>query len=200
MQAGVCSKNGGTVLKVKKGEYGYIQNRKKHTIQGVAAMAALGIAVYLLGLFLNDMSGRNIFTVIAVLFALPGAKWLVGFIVIFPYHSVEQERYERVQERIPDGMELYTDLVITSSEKIMHLDFLAVGQKQVIALLGDGKQELSYVRKYLSDGVGKWGNGYKVKIVDSEKIFLQELGGVNSVEADQEEEELVKSYLLSLIV
>lgn len=187
-------------MKIKRGDYGYISNRKKKTFLGVVAMILIGCIVFLTGLFLNNMSNRNLFTVIAVLFVLPGAKYLVGLIVVFPYHSVTRERYEHMKENLPENMTLYTDLVITSSEKIMHLDFVVVGNGQVIGLLGQGKQELSYVRQYLTKGVHNWGSDYKVKIVDSEKTFFGEVSKVQPVEVDEEEESYVKSYITSLIV
>lgn len=187
-------------MKVRRGEFGYIKTRKKRAVVGTLLMTVFGIAVFLTGLFLNEMSNRNIFTVIAVLFVLPGAKYLVAFIVLFPYHSVGRERYDSIVGKLPEGMQLYTDLVITSSEKIMHLDFAVVGNGQVFGLLGEGKQELAYVRKYLTTGVRNWGEGYKVKILESEKTFLAELAQVEPCEVDEEEEKHVKSYLLSLIV
>lgn len=187
-------------MKVQRGEFGYINTRKKKALIGTLLMVAIGVAVFLVGLFLNDMSKQNVFTVAAVLFVLPGAKFLVRFIVTFPFHSVEKERYDKVADVLPEQMELYTDLVITSSEKVMHLDFAAVGNGQVIGLLGDGKQEISYVRKYLTTGVHNWGSDYKVKILDSEKTFLGELAKVEPCEVDEEEESNVKSYLLSLII
>ena len=50
-------------------------------------------------------------------------------------------------------------------------------------------------------GTGRnWGNGYKVKIMDSEKLFLNELARVEFCEVDEEEEQTVKSYVTSLIV
>ena len=101
---------------------------------------------------------------------------------------------------IGEEMKLYSDLVITSPEKIMHLDLAAVGNGHVICLLGQGKQELNYVRKYLTEGVHNWGRNYKVKVVDSEKTFLGELSKVQPVEVDRDEEDKVNSYLLSLIV
>ena len=70
------------------------------------------------------MSNRNIFTVVAVLFALPGAKFLVAFIVAFPYHTVGKNSMTKSKPHHFGGMELYTDLVITSSEKVMSLDFV----------------------------------------------------------------------------
>lgn len=190
-------------MKINKCDRGYIEAKKKRSIIYTLITALIGITVFIVGLFLNKMSNRNIFTVIAVLFALPAAKFLVGFIVVFPYHSVSRERYEKVKEHIVEGMELYTDLVITSAEKVMNLDFAAVGNKQVICLVGKKGQDIVYIRKYLSDGVNNWGSGYKVKVVDSEKIFINELDGVKTIEKDekeQEEEENVKSFLKSLIV
>lgn len=187
-------------MKVQRGEFGYIKSRKTRALLGTFLMVILGLAVFITGLLLNKMSNRNIFTVIAVLFVLPGAKFLVAYIVTFPYRSVEREQYDKVERVLSEGMKLYTDLVITSSEKVMHLDFIAIGNGKVIGLLGQGKQELSYVRKYLTEGVHNWGSGYKVKIVDSEKTFMGEVSKVEPCEVDIEEEEHVKSYIISLIV
>ncbi|MDD7402387.1 MAG: hypothetical protein SO170_02265 [Butyribacter sp.] len=187
-------------MKAKRGEFGYIKRKKKSALLTTLLMVLLGIIVFVTGLLLNKMSNRNIFTVIAVLFVLPGAKSLVAYIVTFPYQSVSKERYDRVREVLPEQTELYADMVITSAEKVMHLDFAVVGNGQVIGLLGNGKQEISYVRKYLTDGVHNWGPDYKVKIVDSEKTFLNEVKNITPQEVDEKEEEQVKSYLLALIV
>ena len=185
---------------IEKGSQGYINKRKKNALIWTIIMAVLGVAVFVTGLLLNDMSKRNIFTVIAVLFVLPGAKFLVRFIVTFPYHSVEESRYNKVKSNISEGMELYTDMIITSPDKVMNLDFIAVGNKQVIGLIGKEKQDIAYIRKYISDGVANWGSGYKVKIVESENRVISELNAVSMQEVDGEEEDNVKSYIKSLIV
>ena len=187
-------------MKISRGELGYLEYKKKRAIIGTIAMAVIGIIVFLVGYFLNKMSNRNIFTVVAVLFALPGAKFLVAYIVAFPYHTVGKEKYDMVKKHIGDGMQLYTDLVITSSEKVMSLEFVAVGNNQVIGLTKDKKVDISYIRKYLTDGVTNWGDNYKVKIVESEKLFLSELDNVKPVDTDEEQEANVKSYIVSLIV
>ena len=187
-------------MKAKKGEFEYLSKRKKGIIVWIIVLVAIALAIYIVGLLLNKMSNRNIFTIIAILFALPIAKQLVAMIVLFPYHSVGRARYQNVVNHLPENMELMTDLVITSSEQVMHLDFIAMGHNQVVGLLGDGKQQLSEVRSYLSKGVHNWGSDYKVKIVDSEKLFLQELRNLSFAESDPEEEDRVRSYLRSLIV
>ena len=189
-------------MKAKRGDFGYINNRKKRTLTIAIIYSAISIGIYVLGLVLNHMSRQNLFTVIAVLGVLPIVKQIVGFVVVFPYHSVTEEQYQKVQKALPERMELMTDLVITSSEKIMHLDFLAVGNGRVIGVLGNGKQELSYVREYLSKGVANWGTQYKVQIVEKQAMFLQaRIDSIPECTEDQEEElEHVKSYLRSLIV
>lgn len=187
-------------MKISRGELGYLEYKKKKALAGAIAMAVIGVIIFLVGYFLNDMSNRNVFTIVAVLFALPGAKFLVAFIVAFPYHTVGKERYDKVKNHLGEGMELYTDLVITSSEKVMSLDFIAVGNNNVIGLTSDKKVDISYIRKYLTQGVANWGDSYKVKIVESEKLFLSELDNVKKAEVDEEQEERVKSYIISLIV
>lgn len=188
----------------KRGEFGYIRAKKKKTLLLTVLFTVVAIAIYVLGLFLNHMSRQNIFTVIAVLGVLPTVKQIVGFIVVFPYSSVPKEQYDRVCGVVPQGMQLMTDLVITSPDKIMHLDYMAVGNKQVVALLGNGKQETAYVLEYLSKGVANWGTDYKVRILEQEKKFLRELSQVHPIasmnETEKEEEEQVLSYLTSLIV
>lgn len=121
-------------MKIQKGDFGYINNRKKKALTGVILMAAAGLAVFIAGLLLNKMSNRNIFSVIAVLFVLPGAKYLVRFIITFPYHSADRETYNRIKEHTDGKMQLYADMLVTSSEKVMLLDFITVGNKYVIAL------------------------------------------------------------------
>lgn len=188
----------------KRGEFGYIRAKKKKTVLLTVIYAAIAVGVFVLGLVLNHMSRQNIFTVIAVLGVLPTVKQIVGFIVVFPYTSVSKEQYDTVCKAAPEGMLVMADLVITSSEKIMHLDYLVVGNKQVIALLGNGRQEIAYVRDYLTKGVANWGTDYKVKIMEQEKKFLKELSLVSSgstmSESDKEEQERVIDYLTSLIV
>lgn len=196
---------------VKKGEFGYIAKRKKRTIVMSFMILLIAVIIFVAGLLLNKMSKANIFTILAVLCVLPWAKQIVALVVLFPYHSVSRERYEKVKTAVkgridgdtdsddPEPVRLYTDLVITSSEKIMNLDFVVVGYGQVIALVGKKGQDVAYIRQYLSKGVAQWGD-YKVKIVESEKLFLKDVEGLQPNQTNPEERENVNSYLRSLIV
>lgn len=183
----------------KKGEFGYISRRKTRACLTAVIILVVAAAIFVAGLFLNKMSKANIFTVIAVLCVLPWAKQVVAVVVLFPFCSVSRERYDRVAALVKEPVKLYADLVITSPEKVMHLDFAVVGYGQVIALIGRDGQDVAYIRRYLSEGVAKWG-AYKVKILENEKTFCSEVERMPVRETDEEETENVTSYLLSLIV
>lgn len=186
--------------RAKKAEFGYIDSRKKRAIIWSVGILVIAVAIFLTGLFLNKMSKANIFTVFAILCVLPWAKHVVALVVIFPYHSVAKDRFDTVKKRVPSDCQLYTDMVITSSDKVMQLDFVVIGYGQVVALIGKKGQDVAYIRRYLTEGVGNWGDDYRVKIIESEKIFLGEVEGMETKEVDIEEESRVKSYMRSLIV
>lgn len=190
-------------IMIEKGSFGYINKKKKRKIIMVVVIILIALAIFAVGLLLNKMSRANIFTVLAILCVLPWAKQLVALIVLFPYHSVSSERYERALKSIEvNGMQdlkLYTDLVITSPDKVMNLDFAVVGAGHVIALVGKSGQDVSYIREYLTNGVHQWGD-FQVQIVTSEKLFLKEVERMQLRLVSEEDAERVDSYLRSLIV
>lgn len=183
----------------ERGEVNYIKTKKKRIIFMAVLIVLIALAVFGIGMLLNKMETANIFTVIAVCAVLPWAKQIVALVVLFPYHSVSEERYEKVKNAVPENVTLYTDLVITSTEKVMNLDFAVVGYGRVIALLGKEGQDMKYIREYLANGVSNCSD-YKVKLVNSEKAFLTEIANLSEKEVLSEEEERVNAYLRSLIV
>ena len=188
---------------LEKGSFEYINKKKKRKIIMVIAIIVTALAIFGIGLLLNKMSRANIFTVLAILCVLPWAKQLVALIVLFPYHSVSRERYEKAKECVqanglPD-VKLYTDLVITSPEKVMNLDFAVVGAGHVIALVGKSGQDVEYIRNYLTNGVHQWGD-FQVQIVTSEKLFRKETERMQEHAVTEDEAENVNSYIRSLIV
>ena len=183
----------------KRGEFNYIKTRKQRIIFMAVLIVLIALVIFGIGLLLNKMDKANVFTVVAVCCVLPWAKQIVALVVLFPYHSVSQERYEKVEKAVPENVTLYTDLVITSTEKVMNLDFAVVGYGRVIGLLGKEGQDMKYIRQYLSQGVSNCSD-YKVKLVNSEKAFLTEIANLSEKEILPEEEERVNAYLRSLIV
>lgn len=190
--------------KREKTEYGYIDYRKKRQLFMTVLMVIIGILIYILGCALNKGENTNVFTVAAILMVLPGAKYLVNFVVLFPFHTPAKEEYEKLKAFEKEGTCLYSDLVITSPEKVMNLDFLLLKEGCVMGVIGKKSQELPYIQKYLSTGVRNWGTNYRVKIYGNYKELLKgvEEAGFKKETAIKDEKEFlsVEAYLKSLIV
>lgn len=187
--------------KCKKGEYKYINSRKKAQLFMTLFYVMIGIIIFLIGLLLNKYESKNIFSIIAVLMVLPAAKRLVNFIVFLPFSSVEEELYKKAQELKEEGDTFYTDVVFTSPEKIMYLAFLVVAGNELIGLLGNKKQDEAYIDTYLKNGIKKRELPYKLTIVRDSNDFLKKYKKADrTIERTAENNEQLTSYLYSLIV
>lgn len=186
--------------KLQRGEKGFLEYRKKIHFMKIFLSLGAGGLIFLAGLLLNKMEVTNVFTVLAILMVLPMARAIVGVVVLFPYHGVSSQRYDTVRAKITTDMTLFTDLVITSTERSMNLDFLVEISGNVIALLGKGGQNQKEIEAYLSKGVHNYCSEYRVKVYQDEKAFLRELDKLSKKEVNEEEQKNVLAYLTSLIV
>lgn len=189
-------------MKLQRGDYGYIRAKKKSQLAGLVLMIVLGIGIFITGLLLNKMSKANVFTVAAVLCTLPGANYLTKLVVLFPYHTSEKELYDKVKGMVSGDVVLLCDMVITSSEKVMNLDFMIVSGSSVVGLAGRKGQDIPYINQYLTKGVRNWGTDYRVKVCETYESFEKELKSEMKRESagKPEEKEEVLSYIRSLIV
>lgn len=196
---------------VKKTDPVYTSRKKRGALTGVLAMIAAGLAVFIVGLLLNKMSSRNLFTVVAVLFVLPGAKFLTRLIILLPSRKTDKDDVKRTEALCSGEHSLYSGIVITSPEKVMYLEYLFEGSGNVFVLMApvkkkkngkhDNVEELrSYTEGYLKKGVRNWGNAYRVQVFSSKEKFLKALKDMHENEVNKKEEKAVLDYIESVIV
>lgn len=189
----------------EKGSFGYIEWRKKKNLFATLLMFGIAAAVFLLGLFLNKFEKNNIFSIIAALITLPAAKRLVSYFLFFPYHSVSVEKYNKILPLIQNEDVFYTDLLITSPEKVMHLSFLVYTGAEIIGLIGREKESEKYISKYFIDSLKKNGRPTVVHIERKEDVFLKKVIAAKRIAwtpATQEEvvdQEEVLNFIRSLM-
>lgn len=188
------------MFKKKKGEYGYIAKSKRIDVIKMVIYVVIALAIFVLGLFLNKMSYQNIFTIIAILFVLPWARVLVEFIVFFPYKTPDKEQYDKVASVITDDAVLASDMVITSTEKSMGLNFLVMGNGYVVGLVMNEKQNVDEIQNYLRKGVNNWSDKYRVKMYGNFADFLRDVREAKEKEIPEKERENVEKFLFSLVV
>lgn len=188
------------MFRPKKGEYGYIRARKYTQLLLAILMGIIGLSIYFAGYVVNDYKQIDICLVLGILMALPGAKFLVTYILLFPYKTPNRELYLEMKDRAPKEGLFLSDLVITSTENAMNLDFLYIGNGCVYGLSGKNKKGITGIQEYLSKGVRNWGTSYTVKITDRADSFKKSLNGIVKKETNAEEEKRVSDYIYSLIV
>ena len=185
---------------MKKGSFEYIKRRKMR--QGFLSLLMFCIAfgILVLGLFLNDFSKANIFTVLAVLAALPASKMLISFIILLPFHSVSKKDHEEVLATVSNGVEVLTDVVFTSPEKIMMVDFMAIDHHYVICHTRRS-EKLKSMEQYLRDGIARRQLNYKLEMYDDFERFKSRISKLHmeEVQKDKNYEETME-FLLSLMV
>ena len=169
-------------MAVDKCEPGYIASRKKISFLWLFLFLIIGIAIFLVG-YLITHTRANIFTVIAVLMSLPAAKRIVNLVVMLPRKSVDRERFDRAKEAAGEGT-LLADYVFTSTERIMHLDFVAIKGRSVLALTAPSRQDVSYMKKYFADMIRRAAPDYEVRILDEYEEFLRCLKDVPTAPDD----------------
>lgn len=189
-------------VKPDKGEYGYLYGEKKKYTLRIIIYFLIAVAIFLTGLFLNKFSTRNIFTVAAILVVLPWARAVVGLVTLFPFHQTPKEEHDEVAARVGEGLRLYSDLVITSPEKIMGLQYMVKSTGCILGIASRENPDAKYIQGYLSKGVHNWCSEYQVKIYDKreKEAFLRAIPTLSQKELPEKEEENVCDYLRSLIV
>ena len=162
------------MFELERGSFEYIKKKKKKHMSAMLLQILAGVIIFVIGLLLNKYDKANICTVVAILMVLPAAKHLVEFIVMFPYKSVTRERYDKVMELAGENAVVMTDMVITSPEKVMDLDFVIITDNQVLGLIGKKGQDAGYIEKYLKDSLKNNGlEEFTVKIFEDEDKFIK---------------------------
>lgn len=159
-------------FKGTKCEFGYISSQKKFQALMLLLYIMIGVGLFLIG-FLITGTRANLFTVLGILMALPGAKRVIALVVMVPHQSVGKERYDRMRSELTDGSVLLTDYVFTSPEKIMNLDFVVVYRNNVMGILGKDGQDVKYMTDYLQKGVDETASGYHVRIFFTDEDFCK---------------------------
>lgn len=192
--------------KAIKGSFGYIDTVKKSQLLISILMFSVVIIIFFTGYFINDYSKESYFTVMSIVMVLPASMMLVRYLILVPFHSVPKNKYDEVVSLINERDILYTDFVITSTKKVMNVEFLVIIDKYIIGLAVCEKEQLTHIETYLSTNIKSRKLPYTVKLYNDDKRFMARLvshhhdedNAANKKSIDDINE--LKAFLLSLIV
>ena len=169
--------------KYKKFEKGYLNYRKRKLFLNVALNVLAAVVIFIIGLFLNKMQAKNIFSVLALLFVLPVGRSLATFFVLMPYKEMKDKDLLKAEESIEGrGILLYSP-VFTSSENVMHLDLIAVFKGRILGYKEkmdksvrneyDYKKKTDAAKAYIDKHLKNQGRGDNIVIFDDLDKFIK---------------------------
>lgn len=172
---------------MKKGSYGYIKKKRKKLMLWLLLDIAVAVGIFVLGLVLNNFSNKNIFTVLAMLFTLPGAKIFVSLVVIFPYKGFTQDVYDKVRVVTNNYEEVLYDLVLTSPERVMYIKSMMITDDEYVILpddimlkAKDSKKYIEYMKMYIGKHMSNYGFEKNIVIINDEYEYIDKLVEINS--------------------
>jgi hypothetical protein len=177
-------------MKIKKGDYGYIESNKK--ISTIKAFSGLGlILVVFFGGVLITKTRLNWFTFSSVLCALPVGKMIVNMIMTLPHKSMPMDLYNKIKAREEDIIIVY-DLVITSQERAMQIDSIAIKGNTLCAYASDDKLNEESTTKYIKDILANNGYNTSIKIFKNINSYLMRIDEMNNNLSSEEKSDTAK--------
>ncbi len=180
---------------VKKGNYGYIKNRKLLTLLFTLACFGTSLGIFLIGWHVIGTK-KNLWTIIAVLGCLPGAKSAVNTVMFLKAKSCPAQAYEKIALHTGE-LCVYYELQFTSYERTYQVDSLAVCGKTICGYAGNPKCSPELCGKHIKTQLEQSGHqNYTVKIFASLDQYLERLDELQRLTSKTDE--AVKEQLLAL--
>lgn len=189
---------------MEKGEYGYIDHYKKNKLKTAAVFIAL-IAVILAVVLCVYRTNQTYFIVIPIILALPFAKYMVAYIVVYPFHSMSGKQYDAVTAFLEGRKHIYPvyDVTLASESAFSFLSFLLIYDGAVYACMGEGNRKFNQkdIQVYLEALVKKAGYQCAVLVFETMEDTLDAIeerlhsDGAEHEVSDKRSESIKKAIL-----
>ncbi len=190
--------------KKERGEYGYLKYRKTVLTIGLIGVIAASVLIFVVGLLLNKGETANLFTIVSILGVLPGAKFLVLLIVVFPHKSMKEEEKTFLDSLLKANDRIFYDVVFTSKERPMHLDAIIVTGHQIIGYTTSEKDKLDKIESYFKNELGIRNIDFVCFLTASDKTlasrFKMRGDGEEISEKQAKDRETVTDFIRTAIV
>ncbi len=153
-------------MRQSKGTNGYINDKKVRQSLYIICIVLIAGALFGIG-YVTTHTSKNLLTVVAVLSVLPGAKALIQLFLFLPYRSFDRTTYAELAEAAGEHSKVYGDLVFTSTETSMHLDFLCIYGTECIGYVEKSSKKNEKIVQYFTDTMKKQGISVHIHVFTS---------------------------------
>lgn len=173
--------------KVLKGEYGYLNYKKKQSALFMTAGFIIVAILFFIGYFATKTK-NNIMTVFAILTVLPVSKFAVSFFSLLPYHSEKKEDYEEIKVMAKE-MIVLTDLIFTTDQKFLPfpITFVVVHNGSACGYTNSQRYDIEYLEKFLTNNLQANGVKTNIKIFKDKKQFFNRIKNLSEITRDEKQ-------------
>jgi|GEM_PF-173900 len=172
--------------KINKGEYGYRKSHQKKMILITVLLVLLVSVQIILSKTLHG-SVSMLFTVTGILTVLPLANVMAPLIAMLSYRSPDQKEADTISGFLSKGTILF-DLILTSKEKAMPIDYCLVRRDAVLAFSSSAKVKNDFIKDTITDFLKKNGIRPVVHVYSDLKDYIRALEILSAEEKKEPEE------------
>ncbi|MBQ4068933.1 MAG: hypothetical protein IJC76_06750 [Lachnospiraceae bacterium] len=184
---------------IQKGEKGYINHRKLVLLLTVLVLM-ISVAVFFFTGYIRYKSTKTIFTVLAVLMVLPAAKQFVMYAVISSYKSADFEMYDYIKSLVDNcDVQIISDLVITSPEKVTNIDFICVKGAKIIGYAPHKKVDIDFITNNLRNVINPYYKINQIKFYTEYDKFKNAVENMKDVESYKYDEDIANLILTQCV-
>jgi hypothetical protein len=171
-------------MKKYKGEYGYIDYRKKVAIIRTAVCLLVVLAIFLIGLFMYK-SQKNAFSIIAALGCLPTGWSGVNLIMFLRAKGCSESDHEAI-EKAKGGLLIHYDHVITTYDKNFNVSASTVLDKNIACYTSDKSADTGDIEKHIKKMMAQGGySDFSIKVFDKIDDYCTRLTQLDKLRADR---------------
>ncbi len=185
--------------KYTKGDYLYLQNKKKMEIIKTICFFGISAILYLAG-YVTTGSNQNYLTIVAVLGCLPASKSAVSMIMNLKVKGCSEKAYKVISEKIGEKEGAY-NLYFTSYDKNYDMSHIFVKGMTVIGYTENEKISETGFEEHIKTVLNKDAiKGVNVKLYKDVDKYLTRIEQMQNLENEKSrEEDIMKTlYAVSL--
>ncbi len=184
--------------RVEKGEYGYVDYKKK-TLGLVTLIGFVIVAAIFLTGFLVTRTKNNIATVMAIVTVLPVAKFMVSWLMYVRYKSPDKNEYDKLKT-VGDKLMLLSDCVMSCRDKNLYVKYAIITDSCVYCYTENEKFDIKYFEENVAAFIKASGDVVSVKLIKDFDVFYNRAKSLNNVDIKEKKAQRVKNDFLILVI
>ncbi len=183
--------------KPKKGEYDWLDYKKRSEVIKTAVYFALSGAIFIMG-FLSTKTTANLLSIVAVLGCLPASKSMVSMIMFLRISRCGSSIHARILEAYGDPFGFY-HLYFTSYQKNYEIHHLYLKSGTIAAYSEKKGIDGEAARNHLLTMLSQSGiSDVSIKVFTDEAEYLNRLAQMVSLKPAFEKDERIREFLFSV--